>query len=165
MTALGWLAVSDNDAATAEGLFAESFKRREQFKHKRGMVDCWNGLGRAAILRDDFEETRRCLTAGHTMARELGADKAIAQIIESFAILAVRENEMVKALTLSSAAKALRENIQSPRTPAFAKDQEQWMEKAKGALAADKSAGALDAGLTMELDDIINMACLNPSSL
>lgn len=165
MTALGWLAVFDNDAETAEGLFAESFKRREQSQHKRGMVDCWNGLGRAAILRDDFEETRRRLTAGLTMARELGADKAIAQIIESFAILAVRENEMVKALSLSSAAKALRENIQSPRTPAFAKDQEQWMEKAKGALAADKSAGALDAGLTMELDDIINMACPNPSSL
>jgi predicted ATPase len=165
MTALGWLAVFDNDGATAEDLFAESFKEREQFMHKRGMVDCWNGLGRAAILRDDFEEARRRLTAGLNTARELGADKAIAQIIESFAILAVCENEMVKALTLSSAARALREKIQSPRTPAFARDQEQWMEKAKGALAADKSAGALDAGVAMKLDDIINMVCPNLSSL
>jgi hypothetical protein len=146
-------------------LFAASFEVREKVKNKRGKVDCWNGLGRAAILRDDFEEGRRRLTAGLTMARELGADKAIVQIIESFAILAVRENEMVKALTLSSAAKALRENIQSPRTPAFAKDQEQWMENAKGALAADKSAGAIAAGLAMKLDDIINLTCPNPSSL
>ena len=129
------------------------------------MVDCWNGLGRAAILRDDFEEGRRRLTAGLTMAREVGADKAIAQIIESFAILAACENEMVKSLTLSSAANALREKIQSPRTPVFAKDQEHWMEKAKGALAADKSARAIDAGVAMKLDDIINLACPNLSSL
>jgi hypothetical protein len=54
--ALGWLAVSDNDAARAERFFVASFKSREQLQHKRGMVDCLNGLGRAAILRNDFEE-------------------------------------------------------------------------------------------------------------
>lgn len=165
MTALGWLAVFDNDSATAQSFFEASLKSREQFKNKRGMVDCWNGLGRAAILHDDFEEGRRCLTEGLTKAREVGADKAILQIIESFAILAACENEMVKALTLSAAAKASREKIQSPRTPAFAKDQEKWMEKAKGALAADKSDDAIADGLAMKLDDIINLACPNPSLL
>jgi predicted ATPase len=165
MTALGWLAVFDYDAARAEHFFAASFKTREQLDHRRGMADSSNGLGRAALMRGDFKEARRRLTAGLTIAREVGAKKAIAQLIESFAILAACQGEMVKALTLSSAAKALREQIQSPRTPAFEKDQEQVFEKALGALGADESARAIDAGPAMRLDDIINLACPNPSSL
>jgi hypothetical protein len=61
-------------------------------------------------------------------------------------------------------AAALREKIDIPLTPAFAKDQEQWMEKVKGALAVDESASAIVIGLVMKLDDIIEMACSNPFS-
>jgi hypothetical protein len=114
-------------------------------------------------LRGDFKEARRHLTAGLTLAREVGAKKGIAQLIESFAILAAGKGEMVKVLTLSSAAKALREQIQSPRTPAFEKFQEQVFQKAIGALGADESARAIHAGQNMKLDNLINMACSNPS--
>jgi predicted ATPase len=150
ITALGWVAIFEKDPAEAETLFRTSFERREQLKHKRGMADSAHGLGRAALLRDDLEEAHSRLQESLVMAREVGADKAMAQILESLAVFAVRRKEMPRALTLSFAAAAMRARHHTPRPPIFAAEQDRCIAEAKSALTTAEADRAIDLGQTMD---------------
>ena len=150
ITALGWIAIFENDAATAEAMFRAGFERREQLKHKRGMADSAHGLGRAALLRGDLEETRQHLEESLVMAREVGADRAIAQILESLAVLAVRQSQMVRALKLSFAAEALRARIHIPRPPIFQTEQDQCIAQARAALPPAEADRAMHEGRALD---------------
>lgn len=150
ITALGWVAIFEKDPAQAESLFRTSFERREQLKHKRGMADSTHGLGRAALLRDDLQEAYGRLQESLVMAREVGADKAIAQILESLAVFAVRRKEMPRALTLSFAAEALRARNHTPRPPIFSAEQDRCITEAKSALTATEADRAIHLGRTMD---------------
>lgn len=151
ITVLGWVAIFEKDPAEAENLFRTSFERREQLKHKRGMADSAHGLGRAALLRDDLEEAHSRLQESLVMAREVGADKAIAQILESLAVFAVRRKEMTRALTLSFAAEALRARNHTPRPPIFCAEQERCIAEAKSALTATEADRAINLGRAMDI--------------
>jgi hypothetical protein len=114
------------------------------------MADSAHGLGRAALLRDDLEEAERRLQESLVMAREVGAERAIAEILESLALFAVRRKEMARALTLSFAAEALRARNQTPRPPIFCVEQDRCIAEAKSALTATEADRAIYLGRTMD---------------
>lgn len=164
MVALGWLAFFQNDIETAGRVFTASFEGRKNLKLKGGMADSANGLCRVALARGDRTAARAHFSEGLTLALEVGAEKAVAQLLESAAILLQQEGTMAAALTLSSAAARLRQKIQSPRTPVFEPAQAACEALTLAALSAADAQRATDSGMTIKLDDVMALAGAPPSS-
>jgi predicted ATPase/DNA-binding CsgD family transcriptional regulator len=106
---LGDLARMRGDHADARNRYTEAVAYLREVGARPEMARCLNGLGRVAIDLGATELDREHLTESLRISRACGTRIGVARGLESFAALAVHEEEPERAVLLTAAATALRE--------------------------------------------------------
>jgi predicted ATPase/DNA-binding CsgD family transcriptional regulator len=106
---LGDLARMRGDHADARNRYTEAVAYLREIGARPEMARCLNGLGRVAIDLGATELAREHLTESLRISRACGTRIGVARGLESFAALAVHEEEPERAVLLTAAAAALRE--------------------------------------------------------
>jgi len=114
MNALGWVAFWQRDYKEAKAIFCETLANRTKIDSKLGMFDAVEGLCRTALEVGELEEARARLIEGLVLARELGAQLAIARQLENAALLTHKAGQSYDAVVFYAAAGKIRQSIGSP---------------------------------------------------
>jgi DNA-binding CsgD family transcriptional regulator len=106
---LGDLARVRGDFADASKRYTEALAYLREINARPEIARCLSGLGRVATEAGATTLAREHLTESLRLSRDTGTRIGVARGLESFAALAVREDEPERAVLLAAAATALRE--------------------------------------------------------
>ena len=155
---LGNVAMVQGDYVQAQVLLEEGLTIRRELGDKWGMANSFVNLGNAAMEQGDYLTAHACLREGLTLCRELGDKYSTSYVLEGCAALAHRQQQPTQAVSLWSAAAALRETIGCPLSPVEHEKQEREMTAARDALGEDAFALAWAQGQAMTLEQAIEQA-------
>ena len=152
------------DVAAARGELPAAHRYHHQSLEKFSQVnDQW---GRARVLSDlaqlhidarDHEAATGLLKESLQAYRSLGHQRGIARQLESLALCAGGQARDEEAVTLASAAAAIRTKIGMPHKPAERVRFDQALGLARSRLSKDDYEKAWDAGRSVSLDRILGM--------
>ncbi|MGZ4434987.1 MAG: ATP-binding protein, partial [Trebonia sp.] len=111
---LGDLARVRGDFADARQRYMEALAYLREINARPEIARCLSGLGRVATEAGATTLAREHLTESLRLSRDTGTRIGVARGLESFAALAVREDEPERAVLLAAAATALRETAGLP---------------------------------------------------
>jgi predicted ATPase/DNA-binding CsgD family transcriptional regulator len=111
---LGDLARVRGDFADARQRYMEALAYLREINARPEIARCLSGLGRVATEAGATTLAREHLTESLRLSRDTGTRIGVARGLESFAALAVREDEPERAVLLAAAAAALRETAGLP---------------------------------------------------
>ena len=111
---LGDLARVRGDFADARQQYMEALAYLREINARPEIARCLSGLGRVATEAGATTLAREHLTESLRLSRDTGTRIGVARGLESFAALAVREDEPERAVLLAAAATALRETAGLP---------------------------------------------------
>ena len=111
---LGDLARVRGDFADARQQYMEALAYLREINARPEIARCLSGLGRVATEAGATTLAREHLTESLRLSRDTGTRIGVARGLESFAALAVREDEPERAVLLTAAATALRETAGLP---------------------------------------------------
>ena len=111
---LGDLARVRGDFADARLRYMEALAYLREINARPEIARCLSGLGRVATEAGATALAREHLTESLRLSRDTGTRIGVARGLESFAALAVREDEPERAVLLAAAATALRETAGLP---------------------------------------------------
>ncbi len=111
---LGDLARVRGDFADARQRYMEALAYLREINARPEIARCLSGLGRVATEAGATTLAREHLTESLRLSRDTGTRIGVARGLESFAALAVREDEPERAVLLAAAATALRETASLP---------------------------------------------------
>lgn len=112
------LIVRHEDLPGARKLLEESLNLRRSLKDKWGIANSLSSLGDVTLDMGDLTAARKILMESLTLNEELGDRRAIAFVLEDCAGLAAALGQAERAVRLAGAANALRQELQSPLSPA-----------------------------------------------
>ncbi len=111
---LGIVTIMHGSPARAEAIFEEVLPLYRQLGDTADIARAYRWLGMIAIEQGDIDRARAALTTGLTAQQTLHGHVGVAECLEGFAALAVAEMQPARALTLASAADAIRTTIGAP---------------------------------------------------
>ena len=114
---LGDLARMRGDHVDARQRYTEALAYLREIDARPEIARCLSGLGRVAMDLGTTGLAREHLTESLRLSRTTGTRIGVARGLESFAALAVRENEPERAVLLAAASTALREAAGLPALP------------------------------------------------
>ena len=114
---LGDLARMRGDHGDAHQRYTEALAYLREVNARPEIARCLSGLGRVAMDLGATGVAREHLTESLRLSRTTGTRIGVARGLESFAALAVRENDPERAVLLAAAATALREAAGLPALP------------------------------------------------
>ena len=155
---LGLVLRYQGDLAGARQSLEESLRLRRQLKDKWGIANSLSSLGDLALDQGDYAAAETFLHESLGLNLELGDRRALAFDLEYLAGLAAVQERLEYAAHLAGAAEALREEIQSPLSPAEEAKVEARLRPARDALGPTAYGEALAVGRTISLDAAIGRA-------
>ena len=158
---LGDLARLRGDHADALQCYTEALAYLREIDSRPEIARCLSGLGRVATDIGATELAREHLTESLRLSRNIGTHIGVARGLESFAALAVREDEPQRAVLLAAAAMALRETSGLPPLPGARA--ERYLAPARR-LGDHVVARLWARGLAMSAEAAIDMALAPPAS-
>jgi predicted ATPase/DNA-binding CsgD family transcriptional regulator len=114
---LGDLARMRGEHEDARQRYAEALTYLREIEARPEIARCLSGLGRVAMDLGATDLAREHLTESLRLSRATGTRIGVARGLESFAALAVHEDEPEQAVLLAAAATALRETAGLPPLP------------------------------------------------
>jgi predicted ATPase/DNA-binding CsgD family transcriptional regulator len=157
---LGDLARLRGDLADALHCYTEALGYLREIDSRPEIARCLSGLGRVAIDLGATGPAREYLTESLRLSRNIGTHIGVARGLESFAALAVWEDEPERAVLLAAAAMALRETSGLPPLPGARA--ERYLAPARRRLGDHVVARLWARGLALSAEAAIDMA-LTPS--
>ena len=121
-------------------------------------------LGGIALARGDHAAAGEHLSAAIATQHEIGDVAGISQVLERFVELAAAQRQQQGALRLAAAATSLHERTGAPLTPRSRTRLERALEPARRALPPEVADAAWQAGITLDLDQIVAAALAITSS-
>ncbi|MCK4790385.1 MAG: hypothetical protein KAV87_41995, partial [Desulfobacteraceae bacterium] len=115
-------------------------------------------LGELAARQGECDRAHRYYGQSLAIRQELGDRMNIADSLEGFGILAAACKEPVRAARLLGAAKSLREEIDSPTSPAKEEKLDAAVSGTRSALGKDAFAREWDKGRAMSMGQAIDYA-------
>lgn len=123
------------------------------------------GLGKVALREGRLEEARSCAARSLLFQKQHKSPIGVPYIIESFADLAVVENQPQRAVRLFAAAARTREAQNSFPQPLVVAENEQYLAPLRETLSAEEFAAAWKEGHTMTIEEAIEYALEKESSM
>jgi tetratricopeptide (TPR) repeat protein len=155
------VASDQGEYAEARSLLEESLLIRRQLGDKAGLALSLNTLADVVLDEGAFADARPLLDESLLINRELGDQTAIAYLIEDYGGLAAAEDKPEKALQLAGFAAALRESIGAPLPPSEQTRVDRMIAPARAALSESAATAAWEAGRSMPLEQVIELALSN----
>lgn len=155
---LGRLALAINDYASAKAYFDESLPLSKQVGASLARGGALSGLGSVALEWGDCPSVRAFFEEALTIYWKSGIRLSIAESLEMFGRLAVKESRMEHAVTLLGAAHGLREALGAPLPPYKQQGYEQTLSEARQALDNAVFLEAWAQGCALPLDSAIEYA-------
>jgi hypothetical protein len=112
-------------------------------------------LGALYLDAGDYDEADRTLRSAIDAFRELGHQRGVARQLESLAWCASLQQRDKTAVTLASAAAAIRHRIAAPAKQAERQIVERTLAQSRARIAEDVYAAAWQEGLTATLEDLL----------
>ena len=116
------------------------------------------GLGDVSGEERDFDTSRAYFGESLAINREIGDRLALAYLFEALGCLAADQGDPERAMRLVGVASALRAVIGAPLPPAEASRLEDRLAPARALLSDEVVQAAEAAGLTLSLDEAIELA-------
>ncbi|HEY3248822.1 MAG TPA: tetratricopeptide repeat protein [bacterium] len=155
---LGDVARARGDHARARHLFEQSLDIRRALGDKQGIAASIAGLAGIAQAQDDVATAaalwRECLQLRHAMGDKAG----VAECLEHLASLL---DDPARAVTLISAAGALRDGIQFPRSALTRDTVARETERLRLALGDAAFSSATAAGRRMSMEEVVGLVLQN----
>ena len=118
LNSLGYLAGLCGEYAAAVGPLEESIALSRELEDKHILVAALHSLALAVIFAQDESRARALLGEGLSVVQSFGNKRQLAGYLEGFGALATVEEQPARAARLFGAAKALRDGIGVPQSPA-----------------------------------------------
>jgi predicted ATPase/DNA-binding CsgD family transcriptional regulator len=158
---LGDLARLRGDHADALHCYTEALAYLREIDSRPEIARCLSGLGRVSMDLGATGLAREHLTESLRLSRSIGTHIGVARGLESFAALAVREDDPQRAVLLAAAAMAMRETSGLPPLPGARA--ERYLAPARR-LGDHVVARLWARGLAMSAEAAIHMALAPPAS-
>jgi tetratricopeptide (TPR) repeat protein len=146
------------DYAATRALCDEVLAIQKALGDKLLLVHCLGLLGHVARAEEDYDTARGFYEQSLTVRRELGYRLEIAQSLEDFACLAVRQREFYRAARLLGAAEALCEELKMVAPVGIAEEYRHTVAAARSSVGAEAFAKAFTAGRTLPMEQAIEYA-------
>jgi DNA-binding CsgD family transcriptional regulator len=159
---LGDLARLRKDPHDAHLKYREALPILREIDSRPEIARCLAGLGRAAIDLDDFDAARQYLTDSLRLSHTTGSHIGMTRALEAFAALAVREDQLERAVRLTAAASALREAAGLPPWPGARR--ERLLDTARGHLGSPAIERLWAQGLATNTEAAVALALQDPSA-
>ncbi|HEY3142782.1 MAG TPA: BTAD domain-containing putative transcriptional regulator [Acidimicrobiales bacterium] len=115
-------------------------------------------LGRVELTLDRLERARELLLSSVRDFRGAHNWLMMAIAVEGLAELSARAGESEDAAVLWGFTQQLRERRHISLSGARARERDEWLERARAAVGADRVAVAIDRGRSLDLDDAVRLA-------
>ncbi len=115
-------------------------------------------LGVVALDEGNLQEARQHFSECLRIRRDMGVDIEIKTSLECFGGLAALEGQPVRALRLLAAGQRLREETGNVAPPAWRRERDPWIEKARQALGPERAETAWAEGQAMTLEQAVGYA-------
>jgi predicted ATPase len=157
LNGLGDVAASRNDAAAARRYHHDSLTRMREIDDRWGVARVLTDLGRVDLQAGEFEQADRSHREALRVFRDLGHQRGIARQLDSLSWCAIRQSRAEAAVTLASAAAAIRRRIGAQAKAAERERIEKTLDQARAAITPDAYATAWRDGHTAPLDRILEI--------
>jgi non-specific serine/threonine protein kinase len=158
LAALGFTVCLLGDQPRASQLLQESVGLARQSGSVGRLAIASIYLGQVAFLQGDLERASAALQEGLRLFREWDSAWGMAECLEGLAVVAGAQARFERAARLLGAAARLREAIGAPVHPVDRADHERTVAASEAALGAQAYAAAWQAGQTMLIEDVIELA-------
>lgn len=155
---LGDVLRSLGEFAAARARLEEAVALEREIGNRWGLANALNNLGNAARAQGDYAEAHQLYIESISIYRLLGDRWALAYLLEDLGTLAALQREDARAVTLVSAANALRSEIGSPLPPAEQAKLDAEIAHAVEDLGEEAAEAARARGCAMRLDEALEYA-------
>jgi predicted ATPase/DNA-binding SARP family transcriptional activator len=155
---LGLVALDRGNLDEAVTLLEESAALAARSGDERARSSSVRALAAALIERGESDRARELLAEGLTMARRLGELNGLAYCFDTFAGLALRDDDPEGAALMFGAADALRASIGALRPPDQQPLYERWLARALSQLDTSVYAARYEDGGRLDLDRACELA-------
>jgi non-specific serine/threonine protein kinase len=156
--ALGFTVCLLGDQPRASSLLQESVRLARETGSMGRLAIASIYLGQVAFLQGDLERATAALQEALRLFREWDSAWGMAECLEGLAVVAGAEGRFERAARLLGAAARLREAIGAPVHPVDRADHERAVAASEAALGAQAYAAAWQAGQTIGIDEVIELA-------
>jgi tetratricopeptide (TPR) repeat protein len=150
------------ESPTAHELFNRSISQFRDIGDRVGLAQSLTRFAEAAREAGNDDEASACIIEALLIWREIGARGGVT-CLEEVAMLAADRNRAEQAVTLFSAAEAIRRQIGEPMPPFIERERGEMLELLQLSLGSDVFETAWNAGKTLEPDAAIEMAITEAS--
>jgi predicted ATPase len=157
LNGLGDVAASQNDASAARRYHHDSLARMREIDDRWGIARVLTDLAGVDLQAGEFAQADRSLREALRVFRELGHQRGVARQLESLSWCAICQSRAEAAVTLASAAVAIRQRMGAQAKPAERERLEKTLDQARAAIAPEAYASAWRYGHTAPLDRILEM--------
>ena len=155
---LGRSEIEQENYEAAKQLFEDAHEVFSQLRIKNYLMAGQSQLGHIARYTGDFDKAKTIYRETILGWQDIGNRGAIAHELESFAAIAIAENEPQRAHKLLGAAEALRERSNSPMTDFESGEYQQMVKSARSLLDKTESDLLWFEGRSMTMDKAIKFA-------
>jgi len=142
----GDIAHDEGESAAARTLYQQGLAIFRELGDRWGVAATLADLGTLAREQRDYATADSLYRESLRIFRELGHKRGIARLLECFACLAAAQSQAQRALRLAGTARALRQDIGAPRSPADQTRLEALLDPARKSLSEAAVAAAWSEG-------------------
>jgi adenylate cyclase len=158
LTNLGLLLLGQGDLQTARQRLEEALLLAREVGDRWSIANTLNNLANAVRDQGEYQQAKALYQESLIINRDLGDKRAIAFVLEDLSCLAAMEGQAVRALSLATAATAVRDEIGAPLAPNDQEELESKLAPARKSLSAEAQETAVTQGQQMTLNEAIAYA-------
>jgi predicted ATPase len=163
LNGLGELAAEQHDHESARRYHHQSLAKYREIDDRWGTGTVLGDLAKLDLGAGDYEAARGLLQQALEVFRAVGHQRGVARQLESLSMCAGRQGRDAEAVTLASAAAAIRLRVGAPLKHAEREKVDAVLQTAGGRLTADAYAAAWQAGRGATLDQVLATSGSAPS--
>jgi tetratricopeptide (TPR) repeat protein len=157
LNGLGDVAAARNDADAARRYHYDSLTRMREIDDRWGIARVLTDLAGVDLQAGEFAQADGSLREALRVFRELGHQRGVARQLESLAWCAICQRRGEAAVTLASAAAAIRQRMGAQAKTAERERIEKTLDQARAAVTPEAYANAWREGHTAPLDRILQI--------
>jgi tetratricopeptide (TPR) repeat protein len=157
LNGLGDVAAVQNDPEAARRYHHDSLARMREIGDRWGIARVLTDLAGVDVQAGEFAQADRSLREAVRVFRELGHQRGVARQLESLAWCAICQSRAEAAVSLTSAAAAIRKRMGAQAKAAERERIERTLDQARSRLTAEAYENAWRAGHSAPLDRILEI--------
>jgi ATP/maltotriose-dependent transcriptional regulator MalT len=159
---LGLAAFERREYERARALLTEGIEGVRAAGDERGAAFGFRTLAALHCHLQDFNAAQACVRESLSIWRDTHGRVLLPFLLEAAAIVAAATGDHARGIKIAGGAAAVRDEMDTPPTPAWMRELNHWLEQARSALEPAAARQAWDEGLSLSVDATI-AAALTPS--